>query len=62
MAEAPAGNTFRNREGPNILNALEADIICERAHWNFIGTKFLGTTQDDGFTDNRRKVPRRSCQ
>ena len=27
MAEAPAGNTDRNKEGPNILNAVEAERI-----------------------------------
>ena len=67
MAEAPAGNTYRNREGPNknregpnILNAVEADRIVEEHTETLLEQSFL-EQQDDGFTDNGSKVPRR-CQ
>ena len=61
MAEAPAGNTYRNREGPNILNAVEADRIVKEHTGTLLEQSFL-EQQDDGFTDNGRKVPRRRCQ
>ena len=61
MAEAPAGNTDRNKEGPNILNAVEAERIVIEHTGTLLEQSFL-EQQDDGITDNGRKVPRRRCQ
>ena len=61
MAEGPVGNTSRNREGPNILNAVEAERIVIEHTGTLLEQSFL-EQQDDGFTDNGRKVPRRRCQ
>ena len=61
MAEAPAGNTDRNKEGPNILNAVEPERIVIEHTGTLLEQSFL-ERQDDGFTGNGRKVPRRRCQ
>ena len=53
MPEAPVGNTSRNREDLNVLNAVETGRIVKEHTGALLEQTFFGQ-QGDGFFDKSR--------